>query len=478
MITPPIPPERSIPARELATRLIGALRSELPQLLDFDGIDLGPAAEQALFLAFRAPTGTVARGRAARPARSFARLAYAFGSSLARRRLPPVQGRIVAIVLNPAHQEILRAVEPLVGAAGISFVMISDGSARSKHVPLPPLSAFLSASHASAVLSKTIQGGRDLRRAPGSWSDLAEPRIAQVAAGIVRGELQRSALDTACLEAIAQDGPSLVLTFDEIGRRGRLLGPVAARHAVPTLDLPHAEAADPYAIHGATYDVFGVFGPRARAVLQAADIPDSRIRELGAPRFDELIRRRASAPVSPRRLVFASQWLGGQMTADVKRATLRMAVHAASLAAPSELVIKPHPIESDDLAEEVLAGAPIPGVITRVDHAARLYDLLDGAWALFTGWSNSVFESILSGVPPVCLTATGGPPPTTFASEGLALGAANLDEVAGVVARLLRENERAMLLRQARIALSEHLGPLDGRASERTASLILELATR
>ena len=108
------------------------------------------------------------------------------------------------------------------------------------------------------------------------------------------------------------------MTFDEIGRRSRLIGPVASRFGVPSLDLPHAEAADPHAIQGAQYDMFGVFGRRAREVLMQAEIPDDKIREIGPARFDALIGRQRAPLASPRRVVFASQWLTGQMTAAVK----------------------------------------------------------------------------------------------------------------------------------------------------------------
>ena len=478
VIVPPVPVARSLAAREAARRLIASAYDAGPALFATPEVDLVPAAEQALFHAFRSLDATGIHRRPPPTWRAFARLAYGFGSGLLHRRLPVVRDRVVVVVLNPAHREILKSVAPLVEATGMRLALISDGSGRSATAHLPGLAAFLRPTQAPDVLSRMLRADRAIDRATREWSRIVDERTASMARETLRAELLRAILDAACFDAIAAGGPRSVVTFDEIGRRARLVRKVVARRGVASLDLPHAEAADPLAIAGADYDLFGVFGPRARMVVEAAGIASTRIREVGAARFDELVLRPVNQPVLPRRLVFASQWLGGQMTAEVKAATIRLAVEAAAAAAPCTLVVKPHPLETDRIADEVL-GVGLPAdVIASVDRQSRLYDLLDGAWGMLTGWSNVVFESNLSGVPAVCLTATGGPDPTSFVPEGLAVGASDGKTVVAAMARLADENERASLLAGARAALGEHLGPLDGRASERTAALIAEMSSR
>ena len=475
-IRAPVPPEQSASARELATRLMSALEPESARVFTFEGVDLAPAVAQMLFLAIRSMDGA-----SPAPARTgttglLARVAYVHGPHVRRRRRS-VEGRVAAITLNPAHAEILRPIEAkLAEMDGPPIVQIWDGGLRGQHGSAPPLLAYLSLGGLRRVMARYRTLRAELPSLVTRWEGAADEGVIGVATAVLRRELHRATLDVASLMAVAEQGPALMVTFDEIGRRARLVGPVAARYGIPSLDLPHAEAADPPAIRGAAYDIFGVFGPRARDVLHFAGIAPERIREVGPSRFDALILRQPATPASPRRLVFASQWLGGQMSAAVKRATIEMALQAAAAAAPCEFIVKPHPLERDRIADEVLsAGAP-PGVTAHVERSRSLYDLLDGAWLLLTGWSNAAFEGLLTHVPGICITATGGEPPTTFAQEGLALGAASLEEAAAAVRSLLDEEVRGRVLAAARRSLTDHTGPLDGRASERAASLIIELS--
>jgi hypothetical protein len=476
-IRAPVPPERSLEAREIATRLISALEPESARIFQFDGVDLAPALGQMLFLAIRSlRMGSSTLGRPA-PVGSLARVAYARTIRTGLRR-PRVDGRVAAITLNPAHAEILRPIAAaLAEAGGPSIVQVWDGGLRSSGGAWP-LPAYAPLASLPRVMATYRRLSADLKNLAERWDGVAEEAVLSVAATVLRRELRRAILDVACLSALAEQDPVLMLTFDEIGRRARLVGPIAARYGIPSLDLPHAEAADALAIRGAAYDMFGVFGPRAREVLQLAGIVPSRIREIGPSRFDPLVRRDPTTPVTPRRFVFASQWVGGQMTAAVKRATIEIAIQAASAAAPCELAIKPHPLERDRIADEVLSlGAP-PGVSAFVERAQSLYGLLDGAWTLLTGWSNAAFEGVLAHVPIICINATGGELPTTFVEEGLALGATSVEDAVAVVTRLLDPAVRDGVVAAARSLLAGHLGPLDGRAGERAAALIMEMAAR
>ena len=474
-LRPPVPAERSIEARERARALVAALAAVRPDLLEIMGIDLRPATEQALFHHFRQIRGLRPRGGAGRM-RPLARLAFASFAGLAQWRLPELDGRVVAIVLNPAHLAILRPIEvALAEAGGPALVHISDGLASARQQGIPRLSRFLDPSWIG-----TLAGRYRMVRAAGAeiadlWASIVDRETAEVATQLTEADLHRQVTAVGCLSSIVQRNPQLILTFDELGRRARLIGPVAARAGVPSLDLPHAEAADPFAIAGASYDMFGVFGPRAHQVLLQAGISEARIREIGPARFDALIARPATEPASPRRVVFASQWLGGQMTPDVKRRTILMALRATRLVAPAEFVVVPHPLERDSIADDLLAHERIEGVTADVERSRSLHEVLDGAWVMITGWSNSVFEGLIARVPALCVTATGAEPPTTFVEDRLALGASSADETAAALAGLLDPTARERLLDEARRALEAHVGPLDGRAAERSAALIIEL---
>ena len=91
---------------------------------------------------------------------------------------------------------------------------------------------------------------------------------------------------------------------------------------------------------------------------------------------------------------------------------------------------------------------------------------------LVTGWSNTVFEAALRGVPSLTINATRGAAPMPFAEEGLSEGAMDPESAADLARRFLEEDFRAAAVARARERLPEHLGPQDGHAAERAADLV------
>ena len=165
------------------------------------------------------------------------------------------------------------------------------------------------------------------------------------------------------------------------------------------------------------------------------------------------------------------------MTAEVKERTIQIALEASGAVGTCEFVVVPHPLERDSIADDLLAREQVAGVAAHVERRQSLYEVLNGAWALVTGWSNSVFEGLLGHVPAICITATRSEPPTTFVEDGLALGATS--HAGGIGSphppRSTPSSEPDSSIRPGQ-ALAEHVGPLDGRAAERSAALITELA--
>lgn len=456
-----------------------------PDLFSLAGLDLAPATEQALFGRLRrgAGSGPVPRERHPALARlwSIARsLKLAVGTLRAGAR--PGRGSVVVVLLQPAQAQILASVRDELARRGhppfLLFESHNRAAARS-HRGSARLIDQLTPGRVARLLGYELRLAVGLAAATRSFADIVDAKTAERARRTLAESLGRIALYGLCLDAVAERRPAVMATFNEIGRWARLL-PVAARlHRVPSLDIAHAEAADAVAIQGVDYDRMAVFGPAAARVLAEAGVPPERIVQVGAPRFDSLIARHAPSTGGPpphRHVVFASQWLAGRMTPDVKRRTIHAALAAAQAVAPCELVVRPHPIERDDIVAEAMASVP-PGVTVRTERREDLYDTLDGAWLLVTGWSNTAFEAVLSNVPVLCINATDGPPPTSFAAEGLALGADNPESAAAAASSLLREGAWSEALTRARRALSDHLGPLDGRATQRLADLVSELAT-
>jgi hypothetical protein len=468
-------------ARREARALVEATARAEPMLLSISGIDLAGALEQQLFFALR--DGAPAAGRPVGPipdAVAVARLAGAsaagLGSWTARASSP---APIVALVRDPAHYPVVERLCDQLARESVALAMVRTGRAAASSAPqlvaaprlarmvdprlVPALAAFQ-----ARVLARTTGAGR-------GWAEVVGQQRADDALRVARSELGRVALGAVALAGLVRLWrPRLLVAFDEIGTWARLLPAVARRFAVPSLDLPHAEAADATAIEGAGYDRMAVYGSRAAAVLVAAGIAAERIIEIGAPRFDPLIAAIAS-DASPtgqrRRVVFAAQYETGAMTPQLLALGMRGALAVAGAASPAELVIVPHP--ADPRRHDFGAEAP-DGVAVRLAGGEGLHGELPGAWVMVTGWSNSVFEAAIAGVPSISVAPVGSSP-VDFAAQGLAIAAIDEVSAAEAASALLDPATRQAAVARARAGLAERLGPLDGRATERAARLALEM---
>ena len=279
--------------------------------------------------------------------------------------------------------------------------------------------------------------------------------------------------------------PSLLVGFSESGIWGRILPAVAHQRHLPSLDLPHAEAADPWGSVGIGYDVVAVYGPRATEIMLRAGVAAERICEVGPIRYDALVKRsRTRRPPAevPRRIVFASQPArpGSRVLGPQSKAAAVQAAPAAAVPlAPAQLVFRPHPTETDSVGEETLAACPRrAGVTFEIERVRGLHELLDGAWLLVTGSSQSVYEAAIAGVPCLMVNPSGEPDPVPFAEEGIAIRAEDGAGAAAAAVWLMDANHRRRQVARARAALRPHFGALDGAATARTAELIIKLASR
>jgi hypothetical protein len=480
-------------ARRLAAELVAALVAGEGEAsaLRVDGIDLRSALEQQLFFALRdgrrAPSGL----RAALSARAagLAQLAIAIAGAVMAGRLPdPGAGPVVALVREKVHVSALARIEDELRAlTGQPIAILRVGRAARgavAHGMAPPLWRFMS----WAKLQVLREHGRRLtalRAAPAAWADLlgSAARAAELAR-IASVELRRIALGAAAMSAAVEAWrPSILVAFDEVGTWARILPAVARHHGIPSLDLPHAEAADAEAIAGAAYDRMAVYGPQAATVLRRAGIAAERIVEIGAPRFDvladaveaaEAAEAAQPAPGGLPRVVYAGQYPTEALSAEMVSNGLRTAIAMGASIGGAEIVAVPHPAEPANMLQRITDGMDMPAGVTLRVAAGELHAMLPGAWLLVTCWSNSVLEAALLGVPALTVYPVGAAP-VDFAADGLALFATGPGDVDGVAARLLDPVERGAVLDTSRAAVRERIAVDPGRASERAAQLIVEL---
>jgi hypothetical protein len=473
---------RLLEQRRLAADLVLRLRDLRPSALDAGGVDLGPALEQMLYFALR--DGLPARAGPGAALRHLVRRgvpAAAAAVALVPRGRPPAASAPSVLVLlrQPVHARLFAPVRRALDSTRAGRVVVTRVGAAAADRALdgvgPRIEAYLDRSAVRELLSGSPPSGSAVARAwAGVVPDAAGGALARHTTGVLPG-LRAAAL--AIRGALRRTGASVVVTYDEVGRWGRLLAAAAAAEAVRSVDLPHAEAVDEVAMRGIAFDRIGVFGQVSAERVLRAEVAPERIVRIGSPALDALVERaRGGERPEFRRVVFASQYVGGVMTEEVNRRTVEAVLEAVVSAAPCELVVVPHPVERDELLARSLASRSIPGVQVRRAAAGTLQDELIGAWLLVTGSSQSVIEATVVGVPSLTVNMTGGPDPVPYAAEGMALGAASAEEARSAIASLRDDAAHRAALEQASASIERHVGPLDGKASERAAALIAEQA--
>lgn len=479
--------EPAASARRTARELVAALAEADAALVTLDGIDLGAALEQQLFFAIRDGRtpggGTLGRVRSAAAALARPIAAAAIGAAMGAARRTPAPGAapLVALVREPTHYPVLQQIErELRRQAAEALVLARVGRAAAAtppHAAAPRLAELMLPGRALGALAH----GRAMRRlatATRGWDAVVGAQRAAVLRRIAADELPRISLGTAAVASLVERWrPAVLVAFDEVGTWARILPAVGSAMSVPTLDLPHAETADADAVAGLAYDRVAVYGARAAEVLRSAGYPAERIARIGAPRFDPLIRDAVPRPAAgPRRVVFAAQYVSGAMQPDTHSACYRAALAAARAVQPSELVVVPHPAEPPGTAARLSAAhSPPPGVVVRLAEPGTLHAEIGAAWLLVTGWSNSIFEAAVAGIPAIAVNP-GGVSPVDFAADGLALGAGTDEQAGQAAGSLLDAATRDAALARSRSAVADRVGELDGGASARAAGLILELA--
>ena len=479
-------PERipSTDARELARALVADLQRTNPGLLLLGGVELSGALEQQLFFALR-DGWRPSRDPASRVRLASARIgrlaAAAAAASISWRAPDPGPDPIVVLVRARIHVDTLLRIEGHLRAlADEVLAMVRVGKAASMTVPhavAPRLGTLLDPALVPGLIGHAGASAAGLGVATAGWPKLVHRDRAIELRAIAGEALGRIALGSAGLASVARRWqPALLVALDEVGTWARLLPAVAHRYGIPSLDLPHAEAADSTAIRGAGYDRMAVYGSTAAEIVSAAGIDPERISEIGAPRFDPLVGLTTSPAREPRRVVFAAQYLQRSMTRELLEHAYLGAVAAAEVNAPAELVVVPHPAEQPGLMRSIVdAHNARSGVAVRLAAGDSLHAELATATLLVTGWSNAVLEAAICGVPAVTVAPV-GVAPVDFAADGLALSGADVAEVVAAARRLQDPAARAEVVGRARRAVIGRLGPLDGRASERAARIMLQMA--
>ncbi|MGI5816735.1 MAG: CDP-glycerol glycerophosphotransferase family protein [Armatimonadota bacterium] len=264
-------------------------------------------------------------------------------------------------------------------------------------------------------------------------------------------------------------------------------GVLQSRHrGIPTICLQHG-IWGPLFRAGALlpHDDICIFGDYALEMLSPLASAHTTFAQTGHCMYDDLTRSVASGDIrqrllgSRRHLVVATtQPIESRLMVNERRWWLR-GLAMACAHCDAVLAIKPHPHEGEYLRTryEALA-AELPETVRLVPHGeVPLSDLIAASDLLVTRFSTTTFEAALLGRPVMTVNLSGGPDQYPFADEGCALGVRDYDEIERALRRLLSRGEmRGGLAKSQLTFLRRHLGPRDGRSTERIARLIARRA--
>jgi hypothetical protein len=299
----------------------------------------------------------------------------------------------------------------------------------------------------------------------------------------------------AALDALA---PRVVVTYAEAGGWGRAMMLESRRRGIPSVGLQHGfiyrhwlnylHASDEMIASPERTDERGFPLPTMTLLFDdyAADhlrrgghFPEDALEVTGSPRLDALAQ--TAATVAPDEIEKARAAAGGAGTLVLVAAKHREAhrvlgvfLDAAGAIDGVQVAIKTHPAETPDVYAGLAANRDYVRVL---DASAPLAPLLRASRAVVTVNSTVALDAAVLDVPALVIGLPNNLTPFVDAGVMAGVDAANADETARALRRILYDEEFRRELALARQAfLTRFKIHADGRAAERAAGAIARLA--
>jgi Capsule polysaccharide biosynthesis protein len=317
---------------------------------------------------------------------------------------------------------------------------------------------------------------------------------------VLRAELEGAALLQWPWSARAMDeaaaaidtlGPDVVVTYAEAGGWGRAIVLEARRRGVRSVGLQHGfiyrhwlnyqHDPDEMAPVGddrgfPAPDCTALFDGYAAAFLESAGhIPASRLAVTGNPGLDRLTTRIGQVTDEERREIRASLDAGDRPIVVLAtkfseaRAHLPGLAQAVKARPEMHLVVKTHPAETPGLYTAPFDGVPNVHVTSATTDLARVLAVAAG---IVTVNSTVAIDALSLQIPALVIGLPNNLSP--FVSAAVMLGATSSVEIGERLEALLYDEEaRGRLAERASRFVREHGMTSDGRAADRTATVIL-----
>lgn len=272
--------------------------------------------------------------------------------------------------------------------------------------------------------------------------------------------------------------PRVIVAFHLYWHRIAPIILAARKRGVPVLYVQHGVyLAQDECIRPLPYDEYLVFGEAAAQTISCKPLTGP-VTPVGHCLYDDL----ASVPASPARAartrtVLVATQPDETQVSDVssQRWWLRGVVQACHELG-ARVRIKLHPRETDTSHYDALSER-WPHVVQVLNHSeGALPALLAEADVLVTRDSTVVFEGNLLGVPVITVNLTGQRDRFPFAADGGAIGVYDYESIAPVLAEVLASGAPT-LVRTRPAFIARHLGPGDGKATDRIVQAILRAAS-
>lgn len=316
-------------------------------------------------------------------------------------------------------------------------------------------------------------------RLPPQLQDVFVRRLYGTMVSDLPGALFHARLWHAALSAIEPRALVAFNSYNEVLAPGALQ---AGQRDIPTLCLQHG-IWGPLLRTAALlpYDEILIFGDYAHEMLRPLAYRHTQFVQTGHCLYDELDLtadvegvREALLGQHEHLVVVTTQPIERRLMVNEPRWWLRGLAEAAARC-NAALAIKPHPQEPADLlARHSALAEQMPETVRVVPHGdVPLKDLIAAADLLVTRFSTTAFEAALLDTPVMTVNLSGGPDQYPFAEEGGAVGVYEYDQIEPTLSSLLTDKElRDAQAKRRATFLARHLGPRDGRATERIAERI------
>ncbi len=280
------------------------------------------------------------------------------------------------------------------------------------------------------------------------------------------------------LEALRVNG-SLMNTDCLLSKKLEILA--ARKQGISTLVVQHGLKGESNGERPIFADHAAVWGEAARDWHLGFGNDPTQVHITGNPKYDGINRPTEQLPSGPKeKILFAAQVAplrSAYDAADEERHYAQTAVQVFRQFPDEKFVVKLHPRQSDAIeAYYHEACRDLPHV--EITRETPIDQLLAEARLLITESSTVGFEAALLGVPILTVNLTRRADAHPFGRGGVAVSVRNESDWVCTLADLLsnRNATDALRARQADF-IAKHLGPMDGKASERLFQLCLRLTS-